>query len=45
MELDVGTYKERYYNLKGVDDISQFLEDDSVTLSAMNEVLQVHKGR
>ena len=36
MELDVGTYKEKYYQLKGVDDIiSQFLEDDAVALSTM----------
>ena len=32
VELDIGTYKEKYYKLKGVDDISQFLEDDSVAL-------------
>lgn len=31
----MGTYKEKYYKLKGVDDISQFLEDDSVALSTM----------
>lgn len=35
MELEVGSYKEKYYKLKGVDDISQFLEDDSVALSTM----------
>lgn len=35
VELDVGTYKDKYYKLKGVDDISQFLEDDSVALSTM----------
>lgn len=35
VELDVGIYKEKYYKLKGVDDVSQFLEDDSVALSTM----------
>jgi hypothetical protein len=35
VELDVGAYKEKYYKLKSTDDISQFLEDDSVALSTM----------
>jgi dynein heavy chain len=35
VELDVGSYKEKYYKLKSTDDISQFLEDDSVALSTM----------
>ncbi len=35
VELDVGTYKEKYYKLRSTEDISQFLEDDSVALSTM----------
>lgn len=35
VELDVGAYKDRYYKLKSSDDISHFLEDDSVALSTM----------
>ena len=35
VELDVGSYKEKYYKLKSSEDISQFLEDDSVSLSTM----------
>jgi len=35
VELDVGTYKDKYYKLRSTDDISQFLEDDSVALSTM----------
>lgn len=35
VELDVGSYKEKYFKLKSVDDITQFLEDDSVALSTM----------
>lgn len=33
--LDVGPYKDKYYKLKSVEDISQFLEDDTVALSTM----------
>lgn len=33
--LDVGPYKEKYFKLKSTDDITQFLEDDSVALSTM----------
>ena len=33
--MDVGPYKEKYFKLKSTDDISQFLEDDSVALSTM----------
>jgi len=35
VELDVGTYKEKYYKFRSTEDISQFLEDDSVALSTM----------
>ncbi len=35
VELDVGTYKDKYYKLRSIDDVSQFLEDDSVALSTM----------
>ena len=35
VELDVGAYKEKYYKLKSTDDISQYLEEDSVSLSTM----------
>ncbi len=35
VELEVGAYKDKYYKLKAVDDITQFLEDDSVALSTM----------
>lgn len=35
VSLDMGTYKEKYFKLKSTDDISQFLEDDSVALSTM----------
>jgi dynein heavy chain, axonemal len=35
VQLDLGTYKDKYYKLKSVDDITQFLEDDSVALSTM----------
>eukprot|EP01042_Synura_sphagnicola_P000546 gene546-588_t len=35
IELDMGPYKDKYYKLKSTDDISQFLEDDSVALSTM----------
>ena len=35
IELDMGIYKEKYYKLRSTDDISQFLEDDSVALSTM----------
>jgi dynein heavy chain len=35
VELEMGTYKDRYFKLKSVDDITQFLEDDSVALSTM----------
>ena len=35
IQVDVGAYKDKYYKLKSTDDISQFLEDDSVALSTM----------
>ena len=35
VELDVGAYKDKYYKLRSTDEISQFLEDDSVALSTM----------
>ncbi|CAM9180031.1 unnamed protein product [Ectocarpus fasciculatus] len=35
IELDVGAYKDKYYKLKSTDDLTQFLEDDSVALSTM----------
>ena len=35
VELDVGSYKEKYYKLRSTEDVSQFLEDDSVALSTM----------
>ena len=35
VELDVGPYKDKYYKLRSTDEISQFLEDDSVALSTM----------
>jgi len=35
VELDIGTYKEKYYKFRSTDEISQFLEDDSVALSTM----------
>lgn len=35
VQLEVGQYKEKYWKLKAVDDITQFLEDDSVALSTM----------
>lgn len=35
VQLDMGTYKDKYFKLKSADDISQFLEDDSVALSTM----------
>eukprot|EP00981_Chlorochromonas_danica_P004175 scaffold838_cov160-Ochromonas_danica.AAC.12 len=35
VQLDVATYKDKYYKLRSVDDVSQFLEDDSVALSTM----------
>ena len=35
VELDIGTYKDKYYKLRSTDDVSQFLEDDAVALSTM----------
>lgn len=35
IELDIGTYKDKYYKFRSTEDISQFLEDDSVALSTM----------
>lgn len=35
VQLDVGPYKDKYYKMRSVDDITQFLEDDSVALSTM----------
>ena len=35
VELDVGSHKERHYKLRSTEDISQYLEDDSVALSTM----------
>ena len=35
VEVDVGTYKDKYYKLKSTDDLMQFLEDDGVVLSTM----------
>jgi len=35
IELDIGTYKEKYFKFRSTDDITQFLEDDSVALSTM----------
>ena len=35
VELDIGTYKDKYYKFRSTDDISQILEDDAVALSTM----------
>lgn len=35
VQLDIGTHKDKYYKLRSADDITQFLEDDSVALSTM----------
>lgn len=35
IELEIGPYKEKYYKFKSTEEISQFLEDDSVALSTM----------
>ncbi len=35
VELDIGTYKDKYYKLRSTDDVSQLLEDDAVALSTM----------
>ena len=35
IELDIGTYKDKYFKFRSTDDITQFLEDDSVALSTM----------
>ena len=35
VEMDIGTYKDKYFKLRSTDDISQYLEDDSVALSTM----------
>ncbi len=35
VELEMGTYKEKYFKFRSTEDITQFLEDDSVALSTM----------
>lgn len=40
--MDMGTYKDKYFKLKSTDDISQFLEDDSVALSTMKASKYYH---
>ena len=40
--IDMGTYKDKYFKLKSTDDISQFLEDDSVALSTMKASKYYH---
>jgi dynein heavy chain len=33
IEMDIGTYKDKYYKMRSTDDLMQFLEDDAVALS------------